>query len=674
MKKYDITSLKPIITLACVLAGLFLAVAFMARITWFLSGAGRIDFAGMEKIPAPKRHGSESGKVHKVGEWEGARTFQEAPSLRVLSQSGKIPPVKERLPENPLVIVPPQQIGPYGGSWARLATSSPDIGLYQYRIAYEGFVRWDDMGQNILPNLAVRWLVEDDAKTFTFFLRRGIRWSDGEPYTVDDILFWYEHIIKNKELTPVPPRELIRGGELGIIEKVDDYTVRFRFKEPYGLFLPNLASGFSMWFVEFPAHYLKQFHVDFVPKEKLEAAAKDRGFDFWYQIFWDKGEWRNPDHPRLWAWLIKIPPPGRPCVFERNPYFWKVDPEGNQLPYIDKITFDIYEMDTINLKAMNGEVGMQGRHIAFENYPLFMENREKGGYRALHWLNAGGGSLSIGLNMNHKDPVMRKIIGDKRFRQALSHAINRNDLNEVCFFGVGEPRQMSPPPTSPFYSAKYEKAFIEYDPDKANALLDEMGLSKRDRNGNRLRPDGKLLKLYIETPTTFISNKMQELIAQDWTAVGVNSEVKMEARQLFYTRKAACLHDVGVWGASDEQLPIMDPRWFFPFNTESIQGIAYARWFATDGKRGEKPPLEIKRCMDLYRQIEKTSDLQKQVALFDEILELNAEHLWVLGVLGNVPVPFLVKNNFRNVPEVAISGWIFRTPGNTAPECYAMEE
>jgi peptide/nickel transport system substrate-binding protein len=252
--------------------------------------------------------------------------------------------------------------------------------------------------------------------------------------------------------------------------------------------------------------------------------------------------------------------------------------------------------------------------------------------------------------------------------------MDRQQLNEIAFFGIGQPCQISPPAISPFYSEAYEKAYIEYHPEEANRLLDEMGLKTRNKAGIRLRPDGKPLHIRIEIASVFLSTPMFELIAKQWTDVGIKTQLKLEARQLFYTRKSALMHDVGVWGSADELIPVIDPRWFFPFSQESIQGIGYARWFLSNGKRGIVPPEEMMKCMELYQQIERIPDPTEQVRLFQQIIELNRQNLWVIGTIGRVPSLFVVKDTFRNVPEVAVSGWIFRTPGNTAPECYAIDQ
>ena len=670
--------------------GLILLVELLGHLAWYLTPrdaasmqrASEFEAAMGSLVHSPTeeqnlavgldRRPKTAKAVHRVMEWpeKRGRQFQEAPMLQQRVEAGSLPPVADRLPENPLVVVPPEQIGPYGGTWTRFATGPQDVGIVEARFAYEGLVRWDAMGQKILPNLATHWEVADGGRTYTFWLRKGVRWSDGHPFSADDISFWYENDLQNRELTPVVARDFQRGDAVMEMEKVDAYTVRFRFKRPNGLFLKLLAWGRGYEMLRDPAHYLAQFHPRYVALEKLEAMAREHGFDFWHQLFNDKRDWRNPDMPRLWPWVVVAPPPARPSVFERNPYYWKVDPEGNQLPYINRMTFEIYNPETINLKAINGEVGMQGRHILIENYPLFMENRERGGYRVLHWITGNTGGESVALNLNHKDPVMREIIWDRRFRIALSHALNREAINEISGFGIGQPRQPAPLPSSAHYSEAFEKAYIDYDPDLANRLLDEMGLGEKDSEGIRLRSDGKPIKLAVDTTT--INSRVLELVASFWTAVGVKTEIKEEARQLYYERRKALIHDAATAGG-EVQNPLLEPRLFIPYNVGSSHAIGYTHWFLTNGKRGETPTGDMRRCIELFWQIEETPDEAEQIRLFDEILELNRKNLWIIGTIGAMPSIMLVHNTFRNVPEVAMASWSVRTPANTAVECYAIE-
>ncbi len=635
---------------------------------------------GMSDDPAAAELARQGAKpiqgfqaVHQVSEWpeDSGVAFRESPVLAEQVSIGVLPQVAERLPRQPLVISPPDQNGPYGGTWARLGTGPRDINIVEARFAYEGLVRWGPKGKEILPNVARKWKVSEEGRVFTFWLREGMRWSDGHPFTSDDIVFWRNEILLNKEITPVVIREFKRDGEPVVVEKVSDTVFRFRFKEPNGLFLKALASGRGIECTREPAHYLKRFLPKYAGQAHVDSLAAEESFDHWSKYFGTLREWRNVDLPRLWPWVISVPPPARPAVLVRNPYYWKVDPDGNQLPYIDRMTFDVFDAETINFKAINGEMGMQGRHLLFDNFPLFMENTKKGGYRVVQWMSGSGGSLLIAPNLNHKDPVLRALIEDRRFRIALSYAMNRDAINEIAYFGIGTPRQIAPPPMSDYYSESFEKAYTRYDPELANRMLDEIGLTEKTDRGIRLRSDGEPLSVYIET--TSLNNRALELVAADWTAVGVKTEVKEKARQLFWENQKAMNHDFATWGGADEFVPTLDPRWLVPWNDSSIQAQNYARWFRTGGRQGEAPTGDLLRVTQLFQQVEVTTDEQEQIRLMGEVIDLNERNLWIIGTVGQTPSVYLVKDTFVNVPEVALSGWSFRTPGNTAVECYAID-
>jgi len=660
-----------------VCTGVVILVALMAQACWHLAGAGHASLPGVQGPMVSQSRATEGKRTHSVGEWpaEKGREFHEAPMLQARVAAGQLPPVSQRLPEDPLVIYPPDQIGPYGGTWKRLATSRIDLNSVFGAITCERLVKWGPMNRRILPNLARRWHVDDDSRTFTFWLRKGVRWSDGHPFTADDVIFWYEDVLQCPDIIPIIPPLYKKGGEVVKVVKLDDYTVQFRFKEPHPLFLGTMAgalAGGEFIPVAYPAHYMKQFHPRYVPKEELEEQARAEGFQFWYELWGNRRHTVNPRMPRLTAWVMTEPPPARPAVFERNPYYWKVDPSGNQLPYIDRIALEIVGPEVLNLRAISGEVGMQGRHLDFVNYPLFMENRERGDYRVRLWIASVGTQNVLAPNLAHKDPVLRRILRDRRFRIALSVAINREDLNEVGFFGIGTPRQPSPPPISPFYAPEYARAFTEYDPALANRLLDEMGLDRRNSEGVRLRPDGKPLMLMIEMSSVYGANaNVLQLVADDWTAVGVKTELKQTALLLYVYRQLALSYDVGAYGGGASLLPLLEPSCLFPGGGDSYQAYSYRHWFQSEGRSGQAPPQEIQACMELFRKIERTPDEDEQMRLYQRIIELNRRNLWMIGTVGDVPAIYLVKNDFRNVPEVAVQG--FRAPGNTAPECYAIE-
>ncbi|MEE3233353.1 MAG: ABC transporter substrate-binding protein [Candidatus Latescibacterota bacterium] len=666
-----------IFRLAVSITALFVAIFGLSNLTYWLSGSEDLDFSVVRSKLSPNRQPLKAKALHTIAEWNADKIaeFSQAPSLDDQVFNDLLPPVKHRLPTNPLVISPAHQTGPYGGTWTRYGTSPSDIGIFHHRLAYDGLVRWDPMGQKILPNLVTHWNVTDEGRTYTFYLRQGVKWSDGHPFTADDIIFWYQDVLLNADLTPVVPVEYQKNGKTVEVTKLDDFTIRFTFSTPSGLFLKRLASNLSYNLVHYPSHYLKRFHPNYQTVEEIEKHAHENGKDFWYQVFQDKHDYRNVDCPRLWAWTVSKPPPARPAEFIRNPYYWKVDPDGRQLPYIDRITFDIYDLETINIKAINGEIGMQGRHLTFQNYPIFMANQERGEYKLRHWIDGGDGTTAVVFNLNHKDPVLRSIFNKRDFRIAMSLAIDRDAIREAAFLGVGESRQISPPPISLYHVPEHAYGYLEFNPEESNRLLDGIGLTQVDQRGIRLRPDGQPIKVNIETSSTMLgAGKMFEMIAANWRAVGVDAKVKSQARQLYAQRRNALLCDVLVWGGAGEIIPTLDPRWFLPYSMSSFHGLDYARWYRSGGTKGTKPPKEMLRALELFTQLESTIDEQEQIRLFKQIIKINLENLWVIGTVGAIPQLFIVNNNFRNVPEVAVGCWPLRTPGATAPESYAIDK
>jgi peptide/nickel transport system substrate-binding protein len=614
---------------------------------------------------------------------EPVARYHEAPQLEELVKAGKLPPVDERLPLEPVVHTPVEEVGQYGGTWHRAAVGAGDVQMTA-RLPYENWVRWDSMGAMLVPNLMKAWDVSADGTVFTFYLRQGMKWSDGEPFTADDILFMFDDHWGNAEIsTNGVPSWLKVKGEPVKAEKVDDYTVRLTFPGPNGLFMTLLASANGLYFFRC-AHYAKQFHVHYVEdKAKLEADAKAAGFEFWYQYYNNKTDPGSRvrdelDLPTIYAWKVKVTPPTTPTVFERNPYYWKVDTAGNQLPYIDFIEHQLVEnAEIVNLKAIAGELDMQLRHINFANYPLFQDSKAQGNYRVLQWIRGYITDTVVAPNIAHKDPVMREILGDKRFRWALSHGINREEIIESVYLGMAEPNQVSPLASSPFYWEEQAKNRLEYDVDLANSLLDEIGLTNKDAEGYRLRPDGKRLVINYEYAPVFGAwGDIGELLTAQWKLLGIQLVVTQEERTLFYERKQANEHDMGVWTGNGEFNPLIGPRWFLPENNESVHCVPFADWFNTDGKEGEEPPAgsDIRKTREIYEEIKVTVDPDKQKELWRQILELNKENLFVLGIATAPPELVIVKNNFRNVPEVAVSDWNLLTPGATAPEQYFIRQ
>ncbi|MYJ77021.1 MAG: ABC transporter substrate-binding protein, partial [Caldilineaceae bacterium SB0670_bin_27] len=465
---------------------------------------------------------------------------------------------------------------------------------------------------------------------------------------------------------------LIVAGEPVVISKLDDYKVEFKFSAPYALFINVLGSLWGDRFARYCAHYLKQFHIDYADKDELEAMMKDAGVEHWYQLFGTKPDTRrNPDTPSYLPWNLSTPSHSDPLVADRNAFYWKVDPEGNQLPYIDAIHWSLVDgKDQLNLRAIQGEVDMQLRHITFDNVPLFMENRERGNYRVMLWDRGQVTDTVLHLNHTNKDPVLREIVQDKRFRYALSLGMNRADINEAVYLGQTEPTQVSPTKNSPVYWEPQAISMTEHDPDQANAYLDEMGLTERDDEGYRLRPDGERLSLVFEYVAIFAAwGDIAELLTSQWKEIGLELISTEIDRSLFGQRLSANELDLGVWHSSGEWNPFIEPRSFVPIvNNYALR--QYAFYYNSGGKEGFEPTGDILKAIEIWEEIKTTVDVETQHALFREILELNMENLWQIGVTTAPPQPVIVKNYFRNVPEDGMFDDQPRSPSNTGMEQY----
>jgi len=668
-----------------------------ARLTWRLSGSGRTALAELSKLPEPKRHFSASdvgraladGGVHRTAEWpaDKPRQFHEAPMLAEQVAAGELPPVNERLPENPLVIIPPEQCGPYGGTWDRY---NPTTQLFLTpRIGYDNYARFGPMGREILPNLATDWKTLDDGRTWIIHLRKGVRWSDGHPCTADDIVFWHDDMLRNTEITPRPEDCYCIGGKLVEVEKIDDYTIRVTYGAPNGRMLSDLTEGALR---PVPSHYIKTFHPKYASAEHMRELVAELNVAGPYVAFQRLWNWGNHwELPSLSAWISPEEiTPGKPAVWVRNPYYWKVDPNGNQLPYIDRIVFHLAgDAQTITLKAINGQVGMQALYMKVTDYPLLMEKSHQSHqpgsntrpFSIRHWL--GPNTVKMMLNLNHRDPVMNELVNDRRFRMALSLAINREEINEVQFYGLGRPRQNSPTAMSRYYSEALENAYIQYDPETANALLDEMGLTRRDGAGYRLRPDGKVLTMRIESNQSTGYEDALQLVARYWRDVGIKADLSIQALTLWRERYLAGLHDVYAWWYNQRQIPWTGAA--CPAGRYSPQARLWGRWYGVhidpppfkemdSAEPPVRPPAAMERIMRLWKTSKHTPDEATQIKLFDEIHRIKVEQAWdMLGLVGEVPVLVVAQDRFKNVPQLAYFDWYCRGPGNTAVECYAID-
>ncbi len=607
-----------------------------------------------------------------------AYTFNEAPTLNKAVKAGVLPPVENRLPSRPVVVTPFDKTGQYGGVWRRAYTGLSDL-VGVRRILYEPLVRWNSQFQ-VVPNLAESWEIDETGRIYTFHLVKGIKWSDGTSFTTDDIMFYFDDILFNKELTTAIPNWLSPDGVAPKVEKIDDYTFRIEFSRPYSIFLQELACPYAMELVTKPKHYLKNFHKKYADPLRLEQLMKEHHVTTWVKLFHDVSNLRHAmfvstKFPSLCAWVTKISAPSKRFVLERNPYYWKVDPDGNQLPYIETVVNELVaEAKSIVLKAIAGEIDMQGRHLgSMQNTVLLLASSGNGKFRLVPKTLSASVGILLAPNLNHKDPVMKTIFSDKRFRLAISYAVNRSEINKIVCRGKGILRQAAPLKDSEFYSASYEKAYTDFDPAKANAMLDEMGL-KTTGDGKRLRPDGAQLQISLDVVTSMPGwVDTAEIVASNLKKVGIDTEVKSETMELFRQRTQNAAHDIALWPGDGGLECLLDPRWYFPYSSESLNAPLFGLWFQSEGAKGEEPPPEIKDQMRIYEEILRTVSKDKQKELFEKIIAADERNLWVIGLVQDPPDFYVVSKRMFNLPKRDLQSWIYPNPGPIHPEQFSFE-
>ena len=618
----------------------------------------------------------------KGGDESSRRGAKEAPGLAALVKDGKLLPLEKRLPKEPLVVEPTDRIGRYGGQWDTFLTSVEASPHLVGCLSYEPLVRWNPAGTGIVPGIARKWEVSGDAREYTFHLRTGMKWSDGEPFGVDDIVFAYEDVQKSKDLFPVLTAWLTTTGGPAKLEKLDDASFKFIFPDPNGLFLENIAAGGTV-LTCLPRHYLKQFHPKHNPEAK--ALAKKEGFSDWMELFAvrggmgpdDLGSWQNPKLPTIYPWRITQGlGDGTRLVAERNPFYWKTDPDGAQLPYIDRVVMELVEEPNVStLQITHGRYSIITPGIAtLQSKPVLAKGREEGGYHFVDMVEDRMNFATFVLNHNHKNPAMRALFQTKDFKIGLSHALNRKEIVSLVMKGQGVPWNTSPRPESKYAYEPLGTQYTEYDPDKANEHLDRAGFNQRDAEGFRLRQDGKRLGFNLQVRVNFNPAwaDIAELAGRYWRAVGVDVRVEVVAAELIFARIDANDHEAIMDDGDGGLIPYLNPGWYLPAAASSM-AIRWAQWYDSRGAEGEEPPAPQKRQMELFDEVKASVDEDQRIELFKEIFKIAAEEFYIIGTARTTQQYNIVQNDFHNVPDPFLDGSSYPEPGPTNPEQYFRE-
>ncbi len=594
-----------------------------------------------------------------------AAPLVESTLLKPLVETGELPAIQDRLPDVPLEVELPSKgrtYGTQGGTLRTMITRSKDT-RQMVVYGYSRLVIYDET-YHLKPDILERF--ENDAdKKFTLHLRKGHKWSDGAPFTSADFKYWWVDVATNKELMPSgPPDFLYVDEELPTVTFPDELTVVFEWANPNPQFLQTLAQARPP-FIFRPAHYLKQYHADFADAAYLAKKIEQKKVRSWASLhnkLDNMYKFDNPKLPTLQPWMVDPKSTKNRKLFVRNPYYHRVDKNGVQLPYIDRVDMNVVGPGLVAAKANAGEVDLQARGLSFKDIAILKKGEKDGGkYKTLLWANGTASQIAIYPNLNFADQAWRNVMRDVRFRRALSVSIDRKIINRVLYFGLAKEGAMSALPSSPFYDAKNRAAWAQYNPDLANQLLDEMGLDQRRPDGIRLLPDGRPVQVVVET-----SGERQEvenalsIIVDTWRDIGVKLVVRPLERDILRNRVYSGTAMAAVWFGWDNGLPqpYTSPAYMAPRQQDFFAWPKWGQHYQMHGKAGQKVDMpEAQKLLDLSYEWDHTNDPQTRSRIWKDMLEIHANQQYGIGIINEAPQPVVVSNHLKNVPKDAVWAW-----------------
>lgn len=649
------------------------ALLFLTPLTAFAEGRQESDQAAAASVVLEAVTGIP--QIYELSDWEakaGPLKLSESPMTEAMVDRGNLPPLAERIPAEPIVIVPAEGIGSYGGTMNFLTDGgsgwTDDWFLYEFPA-----VLTPDLDR-IVPNTLTGWESSADAITWTLYLREGIRWSDGTPHTADDWVFYWNDIALNKDMSAGGRITFVEGTKApGEMRKINDYTIQVTFDGPRGTFIEEMT--FLRPTPYLPAHYLKRFHPDYTDMSEIEKEIEARGLETWTDLM--NQEWKqerlSPERPFLSAWVPVNSFKDSIFTIRRNPYYFKVDAAGNQLPYIDQIAMESIHggSEAFFLKSISGEIDwfIAGSFGGLESLPLAVQKGIENDFRIIETIP--NCAISVGttwFNLFHPDPVMREVLRNKDFRLGLSHSVNRDEVNERLFKGAGSVSNPTVVFGPPYYGERFARVGLEYDVDLANQLLDHAGLSSRDSDGFRLRPDGQRIRILLSIPNkwSLLATEAADLYQGYWEAIGVEVQPTVVEWSTFWSQIDNSEHDVAV-SSNCMGGRIANP--LFRPDFAAIQRWRFApewyRWISSGGIDGEEPPDSFKRYREIRDQAVQDPDEDKRIAAVHEMLEILYEELFV--TFGTVIPPSLrdyqiATDRLRNVPNPQQATGILNIP------------
>lgn len=590
-----------------------------------------------------------------------AAADREPDYLRPLLEAGKLPAMVQRLPQRPRVVdvaALGRQPGRYGGTLHTLIGGQRDIRLMTIN-GYARLVGYDE-SLALQPDILESFDVAEE-RIFTFRLREGHKWSDGSPLTPEDFRYCWEDVWLNDDLTPGgPSRDLLVDGKPPVFEIVDPLTVRYSWPAPNPDFLPALASAQSLGLV-LPAAYMKQFHEKYQDADRLAELIAENKAKKWTTLHIRMSrQYRpeNPDLPTLDPWRNTTKPPAERFVFERNPFFHRVDETGLQLPYVDRVILGVSSSAIIVAKTSAGDSDLQSQGLDFADYTVLKDAEKRYPVKVHLWKRTQGSRIALLPNMNCGDPLWGPLLRDVRVRRALSLAINRKEINLALFYGLARESADTVLPDSPLFRPEFAMAWAAYDPERANRLLDEAGLSQRDDEGIRVLANGEQAQIVIETAgESMLETDVLELVTDHWRQVGISLFIRTSQRDVFRSRALAGEIAMSLWSGIDNGVPTadMNPGELAPTKDEQLQWPLWGLHYLSNGEQGQAPDMpEAVTLLELLRKWRRSADQATRAQLWSSMLALYTDQVFSIGIVNATLQPVVVSARLRNVPEEAL--------------------
>ncbi|MBL4749243.1 MAG: ABC transporter substrate-binding protein [Amylibacter sp.] len=651
------------------------------------------DMAGVARGAFPQ--------VYELAEYQSlgncTMEFSENPAIGDLNArirgNGALPALADRLPSEPLILTPYDSVGKYGGTFDALSNATESGTSDFMSVRHVNLVRYSDDLTTIVPNVAKSWKWNDDFTQLTFNLRKGHKWSNGDPFTAEDVKFWYDNLATDTNVREKPKDYVLVAGEKIDVVVIDPQTVQFNLPSPKPGLLSHFANHYAQAFQ--PKKFLGQFHPSI--DANADANAKALGFENGYdaiKAYYGNSDWMDTPTPMLAKpglvaglpadtvptleshIIISETTEGRHLV--ANPYFFQVDTAGNQLPYInEQDELFVGESEVRLLKLVNSEVDYKSQALNLDYAPLLMENQEKGNFTVDLKPEVAFGVFAF--NVNSENPEKRKVFGDVKFRQAMSVAMNRDEINEVVYFGLGKPAAyvaFSPSPS--FVTEEMDTYMTGFDAAKANALLDEIGMVDIDGDGMRELPNGETIVLNLQVATQGIAIKLVELVGQNWKDVGINNTVKEVTTDEFRSAQSSNKLDVMMYAKGQPLAVVLGNAEVFqpPFDNyfNVRNGILWAEYIDQKGASGVKPPeyvYEMMADIDAFQGAVAGSD--ESNAIGARLVENMAKSLLFIGTVKAV-APIYHSNKLKNFTEFKTQSYAYYRAYPYRPTQWYLDE